>query len=176
MNNPWPVQTDPEWMTPSIKMALQNSDLPFNKDGMLMLWERSKKAAAHWKEVELEYRKACVNLLVPEKTEGMNTVELGNGYEAKANIKFNYKLDSDNDKIWSALERIEKLGNEGPFVAKRLVSWHPNFLLTEYRQLQEDADKGMQFAKDVLKELNTVLTISDAVPTLDIKEPKVKKK
>lgn len=177
MNNPWPNNTpDPEWLTPEIKMALQNNNLPFNRDGMLMLWQNAEKAAKNWKERELEYRKACVTLLVPEKTEGTNTIELGEGYKAKAAIKYNYTLDNDNDRVWAALEKIESLGNEGPFIAKRLVSWTPNFLLTEYRQLQEDADKGSQFAKSVITELNTVLTIKDAAPTLAITEPKAKKK
>ena len=123
----------------------------------------------------MEWRKICAAFLVPAKTEGTNTVELGNDYKAKVNYKYNYKLANDNDVVWAGLERIEKLGNEGKFVAERLVSWSPSFLLTEYRQLQEDAEKGSEFAKAALKEINSFMTVSPASPTLEIIEPKKKK-
>jgi hypothetical protein len=186
-NNPWDISTPepsslmpltstkPDWLTDEIATALVDRNLPLDKDGMLMLWQHSQKALAQAKENEMDYRKICVNLLIPKPVEGMNNVELGGGFVAKAQIKYNYKLDSDNDKVWAGLTKIENLGNEGKFVAERLVSWTPNFLLTEYRQLQEDAEKGSQFAKDALKVINEFLTITDAAPTLEIREPKKKK-
>jgi len=64
----------------------------------------------------------------------------------------------------------------GPFIADRLVSWKPTFLLTEYRQLCEDEAKGDKFAKSVLNIVNEMLTITEGAPSLEIKEPKVKKK
>jgi hypothetical protein len=141
-----------------------------------MLHKRSKEQLDYWKEEEMKLRKIAVVELVPNpiKNEGMNTVELGNGYQAKVGIKMNYKLVNDNDAVWAGLERIEKLGNEGKFVAERLVSWQPSFLLTEYRQLQEDAEKGSEFAKNALKEISGFMTISEASPTLEIKEPRKK--
>jgi hypothetical protein len=79
--------------------------------------------------------------------------------------------------VWAGLERIENLGNQGKFIAERLVSWHPSFLVTEYRQLQEDAEKeGSNFAKDALKIINEFLVITDAAPSLEIREPKKGKK
>lgn len=184
MADVWETTTEmmpakPSWMTDDIQRALQEQKFPLTNDGMLMLWQRVKDNLAILKEAEMDYRKICATFLVPEpqKHEGMNTVPIGDqGWNAKVGIKLNYKLDSDNDKIWECLDRIEKLGNEGPFIAKRLVSWSPNFLLTEYRQLQEDAEKDSKFAKDVLKELETILTITEAAPSLEIKEPKAKKK
>jgi hypothetical protein len=181
MNNPWDTMQPaiepikPSWLTDELTNALIVGGYTLDQDGMLLMWQHSQKALAQAKESEMEYRKICVNFLVPEKTEGMNNVELGGGFVAKAQIKFNYKLDSDNDKVWAGLTKIENLGNEGKFVAERLVSWTPNFLLTEYRQLQEDAEKGSQFAKDALKVINEFLVITDAAPTLEIREPKKKK-
>ena len=178
MNNPWleNVQERPSWLTDEIKAQLEMNKLPIDSDGMLALHQLYKERLDFYKAKEMEYRKVCVALLVPEKKEGTTNVELGNGYTANIKIKYNYKLDSDNERIWTGLEKIEKLGNEGKFIAERLVSWTPNFLLTEYRQLQEDAEKGSVFAKDALAIVNEFLTITDAAPELAIKEPKKVKK
>jgi len=174
MNSPWTYT--PEWLTDELKTALTKSGFSLDQDGMLLLWQRSKEMLDHWKALEMEYRKVCAALLVPDKQEGMQTVELGAGYEAKVGVKYNYKLSNDNDIVWSGLDKIKALGNEGTFIADRLVSWSPNFLLTEYRQLQEDAEKGSAFAKDAIKVISEFMTVEEASPTLSIKEPKVKGK
>lgn len=187
MNDPWMTQQNdvaeattivpeaqplPAWLTEDIRKALENGSLPLTSDGMLLLWQRSEAHRDHWKATEMEYRKICAGFLVPAKTEGVNNVEIGNGYVAKVGIKFNYNLLNDNDKVWAGLEKIEALGNEGKFVAERLVSWKPSFLLTEYRQLQEDDKKGSKFAADALRVIDEILEITNAAPTLAINEPK----
>lgn len=158
-----------------MKKRLELEQLPLSPDGILMLWQRTKQALEKAKADEMEIRKTAVKVYVPKPAEGTNTVELGKGYELKAVVKYNYNLDPDNDKVDSALNRIAALGNEGPFIADRLVKWTPSFLLTEYRKLQDDAEAGSEFAKAALKIIGEVLTITDAAPTLTIKEPKVKK-
>lgn len=178
MNNPWVLPQAPqmpEWMTPELYGALHSERLPIDKDGMLMLHQRIKEKLDHFKALEMEYRKVCAKILVEKPKEGMNTVELGNGYQAKVGIKYNYKLDSSNDKVWEGLEKIEKIGNQGKFIAERLVSWTPSFLLSEYRKLQEEAQDGSQEAKQMLEAINEFMTITEAAPTLEIKEPKAKK-
>lgn len=183
MNDPWTQQIEaqqpsakPEWLTERIEIALLNRNLPLSLDGMLMLWKASQEHLAMWKQNEMEYRKICASLLVPAKTEGTSTVELGNDYKAKVNHKYNYKLKEDNDTVWATLDKISKIGNEGKFIADRLVSWHPAFLKSEYTTLQEEADKGSEQAKTILKIVNDeLLTISPASPTLEIVEPKMKK-
>lgn len=180
MSNPWDTSTPtidkPEWLTAEIETALKRDNYPANQDGMLMLWKDWENRLREAKETEMEYRKICAAFLVPNKTEGTNTVELGNAYQAKVNLKYNYKLNSDNKKVWAGLDKISATGNEGKFIAERLVSWTPNFLLTEYRQLQEDAEGGSEQAKFILTIINEFLTITDAAPELKIVEPKVKKK
>lgn len=186
MNDPWAQQqpnpwsqtetiSKPDWMTQEIQDTLIANNMPVNQDGMLMLWQNTKAELDRVKEMEMERRKICVNFLVPTKQEGTTNVALGGDWNAKVVNKFNYKLDSDNDKVWAGLEQIEKLGNEGKFVADRLVSWTPNFLLSEYRQLQEDAEKGSIFAKQALEIITTFMTITDAAPTLEVAEKKRRK-
>ncbi len=156
--NPWP-------QTPS------NPVDAMNEDQLLMLWADKKKAIDVAKEAEMDLRKYIVGRAFPQKHEGMNTKELGNGYALKADIKFNYNL-ADNDTVEACLERIASLGNSGAFLADRLVSWKPSFLLTEYRQLCEDKDKGSKFAEQCLNIVNEMLTIKEAAPALEIKTPK----
>lgn len=182
MPETWETPTEmlppkPEWLTLEIQRALMARHLPLTNDGMLMLWQKSKEDLEFFKAFEMDCRKICTGFLVPEKTEGTNNVELGNGYVAKAVIKYNYKLDSDNKKIWSCLDKIAAIGNQGKFIAERLVSWTPNFLKTEYTTLKEEADGGSLEAKDILKIIeDDMLTITEAAPELTIKEPKAKKK
>ncbi len=145
------------------------------RDKMLMDWDALKKKIEEAKQIELEFRKIVVKACFPEAKEGMNTQDLGNGYQLKAGVKFNYVL-SDNETVEKCLDEIAAIGNEGAFIAERIVSWKPNFLLTEYRTLQEAVEKKETTAIKVMSVINKMLTITDAAPTLDIKEPKSKRK
>lgn len=145
------------------------------EDALLLLWDDMKKAIEAAKAQEIELRKYIVKREFPKAKEGMNNKELGNGYVLKAGVKLNYNL-ADNDTVEACLERIASIGNTGSFIADRLVSWKPNFLLTEYRGLQEAAEKGEKAAQDILKIIPEMLTITEAAPSLEIKEPKARKK
>jgi len=162
MNNIWPVQS----INPYDAM---------DQDALLMRWDALKKAVEAAKEQEMELRKYIVTRAFPNADEGTNTIELGEGYKLKAVVKYNYTL-SDNDTVEAGLDAISKIGNDGKFIADRLVSWTPNFLKREYTQLLDDKSKGSKIASDILDVVTTFLTIKDAAPTLDIVEPKVKKK
>jgi len=145
-----------------------------SQDQVLLKWQEAKDALAKAKDFELELRKYVVSRAFPEKQEGTNTVELGNDYKLKAVIKYNYKL-AENAVVQRCLDRVAKTGNEGAFIAERLVSWTPNFLLQEYRAIQEEVEKGNATAKQIYDIVNEMLTISEAAPTLNIVEPKAKK-
>lgn len=173
VNSQSPWTYIPEWLTDELKTALTKGGFSLDQDGMLLLWQRSKEMLDHWKALEMEYRKVCAKFLVPEPTkhEGMNTVPLGAGYEAKVGINMNYKL-KDIDTVEAGLSKLAALGNSGPFIAERLVKWEVSFLLTEYRVLQEAAESGSAFAKDAIKVISEFMTVEEASPTLAIKEPK----
>lgn len=165
------------WTNPQPNPAPTPSSNPYdamNEDQLLMEHKKLQDDLSSLKEKEMELRKYIVNRAFPQKTEGMNTKELGNGYELKATVKFNYKL-SDNDVVEKTLQEIAAIGNEGAFVADRLVGWTPTFYKTEYNKLIDDAAAGSETAKKILKLTENMLTITDAAPTLTIKEPKVKK-
>ena len=144
-----------------------------SQDELLVKHIALKRAVEDAKEAEMELRKYIVNRAFPEKTEGMNTLELGNGYQLKAKIAFNYNL-ADNDTVERTLDKIAKIGNQGIFVADRLVSWKPSFLLTEYRNLVEAAPASAE-AQEILAVVGEMLIVTDAAPTLEVREPKKKK-
>lgn len=180
LSNPWvtpPVAEKPDWLNSDIELALTAGNYPVNQDGMLMMWNDMKEHLNRAKELEMDYRKICANFLVPAKTEGTTNIPLGEGWTAKVVHKYNYKLASDNDVVWACLDKIGAIGNQGKFIADRLVSWTPNFLKTEYTTLQEEAEKGSVEAKQILEIINSeMLTITEAAPTVELKEPKAKKK
>lgn len=179
----WPVQNDAvktaglakldDPISDAMRQRLEKERLPATPDGILMLWQRTQKILADAKLDEMDIRKTAVKVYVPQPKEGMNNVDLGQGYVLKAGVKFNYTLDPDNAKVEAALDDISTMGNEGAFLAERLVKWQASFLLTEYRPLCDDDATDIQ--KKIKKRIEQVLTITDAAPTLEIKEPKSKK-
>lgn len=171
--NGWPSAVEANRLAQNSWPVATPSNLwdAMSEDQLLMLHMQKQNAITVAKEEEMELRKYIVDRAFPKKQEGMNTKDLGNGYALKAGVKFNYKL-ADNDTVENCLNRVSALGNSGSFIADRLVSWTPNFLLTEYRQLQEDKDKGSKFAEEALNIINEMITITEAAPTLEVKEPK----
>lgn len=172
------------WNTPgqSVGTATFADAIPRNpldamsQDELLVLWDAKKKALTAAKDDEMTMRRYIVGRAFPNAHEGINTQELGNGYQLKAGVKFNYKL-ANNKIVENCLDRIALIGNAGSFIAERLISWTPNFLITEYRVLQEEAKEGSDVAAQILKIVNDeMLTIDSAAPTLEIKEPKKGKK
>lgn len=174
-NNPVPPKQDEFHIPLEVKAYLSQNNFSQDRDGLLMLWQKAKDDIEKAKNFEMEIRKLAVKATFEKPKEGTNTVELGEGYKAKSVIKYNYNL-ADNDTVEACLEEISKVGNEGSFVADRLVGWTPSFKLTEYRLIQEGVEKGDPSAIKIMNCINRMLTITEAAPTLEIKEPKVKKK
>lgn len=171
-NPGWPTTQNPP--APADPLGAPNWTAKYDnmsKDDILLAWDDIKNKITALKEQEMDLRKYIVKRAFPTAVEGTNKQELGNGYELKAVVKFNYKLE-DNKKVEAGLDKISAMGNDGSFIAERLVSWTPNFLLTEYRELQRQADEGNPNAKEMIKIVSEFLIITDAAPTLEIKAPK----
>jgi hypothetical protein len=169
----WPVAgTLNEPITPAPEAPSPYDSL--TKDQCLMLHKQKQEDLAKLKDEEMELRKYIVKKAFAGGKEGTNTQELGNGYELKATIKYNYTLDTDLDKVEDVLDKIAKIGNEGAFIADRLVTWSASFKVGEYRPLCEPDASPTQ--KKIKALIDSILTISEAAPTLEIKEPKKSKK
>ncbi len=169
---PWPNEQPPQqWTNPTPS----NPWDAMNEDALLLLWQQKKDAIETAKAEEMDLRKYIVKREFPKADEGTNRKELGNGYDLKAVVKMNYNL-ADNDTVEATLDKLSAMGAAGSAIADRLVSWKPNFLKTEYRKLEEDKEKGSQFAVTALNIIGEMLTIKEAAPELEIVEPKGKKK
>ena len=143
------------------------------RDELLLAWQAASAALENAKVAETQARAEVVKLMFDGKpaTEGTNNFDLGNGYMLKIVGKVNYNLSESAKpknpamKPWAtrmALNEIEKLGNEGKFIAERLVKWSPELSLTEYRAL----------APQYKAIIDTALTTSDGMPSVEIVAPK----
>lgn len=177
-NVPQSTETPAIDIPPHIKYRLDLAQLPCNKDGLLQLWQRDEAELKKYKDTEMELRKICAAWLVPvPEKKGINNVDLGNGWTAKVGIKINYKFDATNDEIQDAQEQIEKCGNEGPFLADRLVKWTATLSVTEYEKLLQDCkDMPNHEHLNKIKEIMQSIIVTDnGAPTLSIHAPKGKK-
>ena len=181
-----PTTTLPEamagWAKPVEESPIQK------RDRLLLEWQQAQAVLAAAKETEMSLRKACVEAGFGENVkEGMNNLDLGEGYTLKAGVKFNYKLKAPEgydgtavDAVDDAIEAFGRISNEGAFIAGRLFKFTVDMSISEYRDLCEKA-KFEEVAKyngpytKMLAELNKVLDISEAAPSLEIKAPKAKK-
>lgn len=160
------------WPTPENETLEQQLE-KLSRDEVLMKWEDAKSTLAKAKEDEMIMRKFVVKKAFPTPNEGTNTLELGANYELKAVIKYNYNL-KDNKTVEETLDKIASVGNQGAYIAPELVGWTPNFHLTPFRKLEEEANEGNQTSATILKLCHEMLIITPAAPTVTIKENKKK--
>jgi len=120
---------------------------------------------------EMELRKAIMSQAFPNAVEGTNNLDLGSGYTLKGVKAVTYDLTNSDKAGWKtdeAIEAIEKLGNEGAFIAERLVKWKPSLSVTEYKALS--VNDPVQAKIKAL--IDNALTLKDGAPTLEISAPK----
>lgn len=143
---------------------------PSQRDNLIMEWQRAEQELAAIKEREMTLRKQVMEVCFPDAEIGTNTLELGKGYKLKGVRKQNFTLKNSDGETEAALEVIAKMGNEGTFIAERLVGWNPKLSLTEYNKL-EATDPTHIKIKAII---DGVLTISDATPSVEVVAPKAK--
>lgn len=156
-------------MTQPTAGALLNPwpEKPLTKEEKLQKWLDAKKALDVAKQTESKARTAVVEAFPFDANvqEGTQRLPLANGWELKVVKKLNYKLDDKDGATDKALEKIEKLGPEGVFIAERLVKWKPDISVAEYRKL-DDKFKTI---------IDSVLTTTPGLPTLELIDPNEKK-
>jgi len=138
------------------------------RDAKIMQWQEAVKNLAAAKEAEAALRNEVLSGAFdfdPEALrEGTENVELGNGYKLKAVFKISRNLQGGNEAVEKALQKIEKTGAEGEFIAERLVKWKPELSVSEYKKLPD------KFRKLI----DEVLTSKEAMPSLKLVVPKSK--
>ena len=134
-------------------------------DEVLIKWQQARDEMIQAQTNEFYYRNLAIGTFFPNinqiTAEGVENFELGNGYKLKCTFKLNYKLDK-TDKVDTMLDTLSETGEDGKFVAERVVKWSPNLSLSEYRQLSPEHKKL----------IDSVLTVKPATPSHEIVEPK----
>lgn len=158
-------------MTITINVA-ENMDV-FNairtREAAIIDWQNTKKAFNTLQQLEREKRAALYKGLFPNNVDTTETLELADGWQFKAKGALNYKLEfstkeNGDAKLNTALDEIEKTGNEGSFIAERLVKWKPELSVSEYKALSADSP--------IKKIIDRVLTITPGSPELELVPPK----
>lgn len=149
---------------------MQTSHQIADRDALILDWQAKKAAATKATAEEYTARLLLVQLF-SSPIEGTNNLELGSGYILKFKNSYNYNLsNSERPKPDSgfeplatdaALDRIDKMGNEGKFISERLVKWNPELSLSEYRKLSDD----------MRKHIDKALKITPAAPAFELITP-----
>lgn len=141
----------------------------FNDEQLIAHWHKTAQLAATWKAKEAALREEVVNRIFANNVmAGTYNYELGQGYKLKCVRKDTYKpvtkVNGEGITISDALQRIRELGNEGNFIADRIIKWNPELSITEFKQSPDNIKKII---------LDAVI-IKPAMPTLEVIEPKRK--
>jgi hypothetical protein len=127
-------------------------------EGRIKAWIKANEVAKKAIETERELRAELFNDLFPAPKEGMNKKFVG-PYTVSGTYKMNYNL-GPAAVVDEALEAIEKIGDDGRFVADRLVRWEPKLMVSEYRILNLKHKAA----------IDKVLMVTPALPTLKVEE------
>jgi len=139
-----------------------------NRDAKILEWQEAVKALAVAKEAEAALREEVLSgaFGFDRETlrEGTENIELGQGYKLKAVFKTSRSFLGGQEAVEKALQKIEKSGAEGEFIAERLVKWKPELSVSEYKKLPE------KFTKII----DEVINSKPATPSLELVAPKTK--
>lgn len=187
----WPVQqTEAAAEAPKQTFEVKYISQPETEDpeafrlrrnAELQHWLDSKPILESAKTNEMDLRNKVTATLFPAPKKGTQRYDIGGGYKVKLVHGLTYTLgdkDKQNDEgakvpIRKQIEDleaaiIEKHGEAGLQLVKRLISWTPTLSGSEYEKL--DADSTIEL--DVRNMISEVLTVKPASPQLTFEEPK----
>lgn len=136
----------------------------FDVDEALVKWGAISEQLETIKTAEMNLRKIIFGECFPNPKEGTNNLELGAGYILKGTHKLSYNVSNQDDVCTKALEAIHDTGNEGPFIAERLIKWKPELSTSEYKKADDKYKKLLE----------PCLTIKPGSPSLELVAPKGK--
>ena len=181
--------TNQGWGTPPVANAEAGAaETPeqFNarRDAEILSWRGLKQQLDFYKLEENKARLAVTATLFPTPKKGTQRYELGAGYKVKLVHGNNYKLGNKdlvdpvegeaipiNKQVEALEDAIREVGNEGSFLADRLIKWKPELSESEYLALDPENETHMK----VKALIDANLTITPATPQLTLEEPKAPK-
>ena len=151
------------------------------RNAELQTWLDAKANLETIKTNERDCRDKITATLFPNPKKGTQRYDVGGGYKVKLQHTINYKL-GDKDKLDNngnaisiadqieAMERdiIEKYGDTGEQVLKRLITWKPDFSGSQYEKLDGNNETEMAIKAIIQQHLTT----EPGAPQLSFEEPK----
>ena len=138
---------------------------PAQRDQLLVEWATAKEALDEAKTAERFLRDKIVlesGLFDPDKIEGTQRVQLGNGWQVKAVKSLDYKLENKHGETFEALKKLSELSPEGRRMSEELCSFEARLRKSEYLKLRGD-EKSI---------IDAILTTKPGAPTLELIPPK----
>lgn len=139
------------------------------KEEILSEWNETKEQLTELKAKEMELRNTVLSDFFDfdyDDRQGTTTVPLGDGYKLKAAFSLRYKLENKGGETEDMLSSfIAEFGDQGQFIADRLVKWEPKISVSEYKKLTDEQ-------RDTV---DSVLVTTPATPSMQIVKPKDKK-
>jgi hypothetical protein len=140
------------------------TDLTPEQNAAMAKWDAARKAIPPGlkalTDAEMLARKEAFALIFPKVAKGTHYVDLPGGWRIKGVRKVEYKLDPE--QVDAMLDALKGTGNEGTFLADRLVKWKAELSVTEYEALTSDTYK---------KIVDRILTTKDASPEFSLVSP-----
>lgn len=181
MNNTGWGDYKPEVQAAPMPMESE-AEFTARRDTEILNWKADKEKLAFYKAEEAASRARVTATLFPTPKKGTQRYELGNGYRVKLVHGNNYTLGNKdmphplepgalypvNKQVEDLQEAIANLGNEGPFLAERLIKWKPELSETEYLAL----DPEIEVHREAKALIDAILTVKPASPQLELEEPK----
>jgi len=124
------------------------------RDQVLLAWQEASTEANAAVQRERQLRQLAFQLSVPNPKEGVNNLDLGNGWLLKANHNLNYTVQS-GALLTATLEALPKE------LAERLVKFQPKLSISTFKSLADD--QARLFAP--------LVTIKPGLPSLQIIKP-----
>ena len=116
-------------------------------------WQTAEERLRMYKNLEAQLRQQIIDeVFTSSSDEGTDTIELNRGYKLVSRKSLAYSLKGPGEVVADA---VSELPND-------LVRWKPELSVSVYRTLSEEQKA----------QLNPVLEIKPARPTLEIREPK----
>lgn len=93
---------------------------------------------------------------------GTENIDLGDKWVCKAEFKTTYKLNDKDYAVEKMLDKLEGMGEEGMFLAERMVKFKPELSISEYKTLSPKY-KAI---------VDTIVTTKNGLPTISIVQSK----
>lgn len=159
-------------LSPQVQALLKQYGTPL---GIVKAWQDAKANLDVWQAHERALRVAAFDLMFEAPTEGVNRVDLSDGYSLKASYPYSYKLTNKEAATEKALDAITEISQQAGFIADRLVKWEPEISIKEYKALNPGNPAAQSpEQKAILALLAPVLTIKPGMPQFEIEVPKGK--